>query len=158
MMIDSYTGKKITRAMGSLWPAPCVEMHFTSGRRMRYTFWAPSKAGPQELIERGILAGASLARNIGTDPNDAYNCWVYPNEHIFRLYVEDKSRVGPWHVCELEDLDPWNLPALGNIKARRTTVKQVKTILADVLSILNGKTDTAKARLVLAQAQELLAA
>ena len=157
-MLDTYTGKKITKSMGSLYPAPCVELHLTSGRRMRYTFWAPSKVGPQELIERGIEAGCSLARTIGTNPNDAYNCWVYPDERIFRLYVQDKSRVGPWHVCDIDEIDPWNLPALGNIKPKRITVKQVKTVLADVLSILDGGLSHDKAKEVLAQAEELLAA
>ena len=140
-MIDSYTGKKITKAMGSIWPAPVVEMHFTSGRRMRYSFWAPSKAGPQELVERGILAGCLLARTIGTDPNDAYNCWVYPNERIFRLYVEDKSRAGPWHAWQGDEIDPW-APPVAVKQARKPAVRKAdwQDALRELLKVaeLNG--------------------
>ncbi len=165
-MIDTYTGKKITRAMGSIWPAPAVQYHMTSGRVARVSFWAPSKASPQELIERGAMVACSMIPTHGvsflqdrmpvTHPlNPPYDY----DDRILRLYVEDKTRPGlPFHVYQGDAIDPWNPPELAKIKAPRTSVKQVKTILAEVLSILDGKADAAKARLVLAQAQELLAA
>ena len=165
-MIDSYTGKKITKAMGSIWPAPAVQYHMTSGRVARVSFWAPSKAGPQELVARGVLVACATIPAIGFSfPQDRMPA-VHPSirpydrsDRILRLYVEDKTKPGlPFHVHQGDAIDPWNPPELAKIKAPRTTVKQVKTILAEVLSILDGKADAAKARLVLAQAEELLAA
>ncbi len=165
-MIDSYTGKKITKAMGSIWPAPAVQYHMTSGRVARVSFWAPSKASPQELVERGVMVACSMIPTHGTSfPGDRMPT-THPlnppydrDDRMLRLYVEDKTKPGlPFHVWQGGNINPWEPPRLTKIKAPRTTVKQVKTVLADVLSILDGKADTAEAQLVLAQAEELLAA
>ena len=161
-MIDTYTGKKITRAMGSIWPAPAVQYHMTSGRVARISFWAPSKASPQELVERGVMVACSMIPTHGiseTGLTSHFNPPYDRDDRILRLYVEDKTKPGlPFHVWQGDEIDPWNMPELAKIKPPRTTVKQVKTILADVLAVLGGKADTAEARLVLTQAEELLAA
>ncbi len=156
-MLDTYTGKKITRAMGSLWPAPAVQYHMASGRVARVSFWAPSKATPQELIERGVSVACRTIYYHGTMRADKHGVPYGHDDRIMRLYVEDKAKPGPFHAYEGE-IDPWNPSELSGVKPTRITVKQVKTVLADVLSILDGGLSHDKAKEVLAQAEELLAA
>lgn len=165
-MIDSYTGKKITKAMGSIWPAPAVQYHMTSGRVARVSFWAPSKASPQELVERGVMVACSMIPTHGVSfPQDRMptthplNPPYDPDDRILRLYVEDKTKPGlPFHAYQGGAIDPWNPPELAKIKAPRTTVKHVKAALADVLALFGERPDCPKACAVLAQAEELLAA
>ena len=168
-MIDKYTGKKITRRMGSIWPAPAVEYHMTSGRVARISFWAPSKATPQELIERGVMVACSMIPTHGFDHEgvpapelakaaskrrrldrhgqDVGNAVekVDPpynrRDRISTLYVEDKTKLGlPLHTWQGGEINPWKPPQLAKTKisAPRSTVKEIKTVLADVLAAIDA--------------------
>ena len=56
------------------------------------------------------------------------------------------------------NLDPWASYSAATFKRPRTTVKQVKAILADVLKLVNGAGHTPAAKSTLKQAEQLLAA
>ena len=83
----------------------------------------------------------------------------YPRDlRIVRLYVEDRRRPGEPFIVTGDDMDPWADYSAATFKRPRTTIKQVKAILADVLKIIDGAADITKAKATLEQAEQLLAA
>ena len=161
-MRDNFTGKAVTMASlrKSVYPSPVWQAHLSNGEILRLSFNCPDGASIDEITARARFQAADFIRWTGApipsclhrEPETPYS----RDLRIMRLYLEDRRRPGePWVVAG-DDLDPWQDYTL--FKRPRTTVKQVKAILADVLKLVNGAGHTPAAKATIDQAEQVLAA
>ena len=161
-MRDNFTGKAVTMASlrKSVYPSPVWRAHLSNGETLRLSFNCPGGASIDELAARARFQAADFIRWTGAPRPACIGGRIdtpYPRDlRILRLYLEDRRRPGePWVVAG-DDLDPWQ--DYTSFKRPRTTVKQVKAILADVLKLVNGAGHTSAARATMEQAEQMLAA
>ena len=163
----------------SVYPSPVWQAHLSNGETLRLSFNCPGGISTEEMIARARFQASDFIRWIGaplpwelrTTPaqeallrDQGYGVRqpekpLPRNLRIIRLYVEDRRRPGePFMIANTSDLDPWADYTASVFKRPRTTVKQVKAILADVLKLVNGAGHSPAARATLEQAEQMLAA
>lgn len=146
----------------SVYPSPVWQAHLSNGETLRLSFNCPGDASIDEITARARFQAADFIQWIGgpVPSGQEQHEEPYPRDlRIIRLYVEDRRRPSePFIIANSEDLDPWADYNAATFKRPRTTVKQVKAVLADVLKIIDNRTDVATARATLEQAEQLLAA
>ena len=159
-MRDNFTGKPVTMASlrKSIYPSPVWQAQLLNGERFRMSFNCPGGISPEEIIARGRFAAADFIKWRGTPvpSGQVQRRQPYPCDmRIINLRVEDRRYPGR-RILAAKSLDPWL--DYTNFKRPRTTVKQVKSILAEVVKLVNGAGHTPAARAALDRAEKLLAA
>ena len=178
-MRDNFTDRPVTMASlrKSVYPSPIWRAHLSNGEMLRLSFNCPGGISTEEMLARARFQASDFIRWIGaplpwdlraTPAQEALlrdqGYGVRQPEkplprdlRIIRLYVEDRRCPGePFMIANAEDLDPWQDHTA--FKRPRTTVKQVKAVLAEVVKLVNGTAHTPAARATLEQAEQLLAA
>lgn len=160
-MRDNFTGKAVTMASlrKSVYPSPVWQAHLSNGETLRLSFNCPGNVSVDELAARARFQAADFIRWTGAPvpSGQVQRDAPYPRDlRIKRLYLEDRRRPDAPYVIVGHDLDPWQ--DWTGFKRPRTTVKQVKAILADVLQLVNGAGHTPAAKTIIDQAEQVLAA
>ena len=158
-MRDNFSGKRWNGTR--VYPSPVFQAHLSNGEIVRLSYGCPAKATTDEICARARFQIADYIQWTG-GPVPAG--WPHPREEpyprdlrIIRLYVEDRRRPGEaFIIANSEDLDPWADYSAASFKRPRTTVKQVKAILTDVLRLVNA--ESVQARETIEKAEQLLAA
>ena len=146
----------------SVYPSPVWQAHLSNGETLRLSFNCPGEISADEINARARFqaadfiqwTGAPIPSCLGRDP-----VTPYPRDlRIMRLYLEDRRQPGkPWAIVG-DDMDPWADYSAASFKRPRTTIKQVKAILAEVVKLVNGAGHSPAARATLEQAEQMLAA
>jgi len=160
MMRDNFTGKPVTmaRLRKSIYPSPIWQAELSNGETLRLSFNCPGNTSRAEMIARARFQAADFIRWYGSNPGHGLD-WQnkpYPRDiRIETLYMRDRR--GETLVIAGSDLDPWQDYSAVSLKnPAKVTVKHLKTVLADVLKIMEGTVDTTTAKATLEQAKQLL--
>ncbi len=160
-MRDNFTGKPVTMASlrKSVYPSPVWQAHLSNGETLRLSFNCPGGISTEEIVARARFQATDFIQWTGgpVPSGQMQRKQPYPRDlRIIRLYVEDRRRPGEPFAIAGDDLDPWQ--DYTKFKRARTTVKQVKAILAEVVKLVNGAGHTPAARATLDRAEQILAA
>ena len=160
-MRDNFTDRPVTMASlrKSVYPSPVWQAHLSNGETLRLSFNCPGGISTEEMMARARFQAADFIQWIGGPVPSGQIQRETPCPHdlrIIRLYVEDRRRPGEPFAIAGDDMDPWQ--DYTSFKRPRTTVKQVKAILAEVVKLVNGAGHTPAAKATLEQAERLLAA
>ena len=120
----------------------------------------PGGISIDERTARARLQAADFIKWIGAPRPSCIGGQIeapYPRDlRITQLYLEDRRQPDALFIMAGENLDPW--ADYTAFKRPRTTVKQVKAILAGVLKLVNGAGHAPTAKATIAQAEQMLAA
>ena len=145
----------------SVYPSPVWQAHLSNGETLRLSFNFPGGISTEEMVARARFQAADFIQWTGgpMPSGQVQRNEPYPRDlRIIRLYVEDRRQPGePWAIVG-DDMDPWADYSAATFKRPRTTVKQVKAILAEVVKLVNGAGHSPAARATLEQAEQMLAA
>lgn len=160
-MRDNFTDRPATMASlrKSIYPSPVWQAHLSNGETLRLSFNCPGGISTEEIIARARFQAADFIQWTGgpVPSGQVQRKEPYPRDlRIIRLYVEDRRRPGKPFAIAGRDMDPWQ--DYTNFRRPRTTVKQIKAVLADVLKLVNGAGHTPTARTTLDRAEKMLAA
>ena len=161
-MQDNFTGKPVTMASlrKSVYPSPIWTAQLLNGERLRLSFNCPDKTSKEEMIARARFQAADFVKWRGSPvpSGQVQRRQPYPRGmRIIRVYQEDRRYPGR-RILAGENVDPWQDYSAASFKRPRTTVKQVKAILADMLGLVNGAGHTPAAKAMIERAEQLLAA
>ena len=145
----------------SVYPSPVWQAHLSNGETLRLSFNCPGGISTEEMVARARFQAADFIRWTGAPiPSCLHREAETPYPHnlrIVRLYVEDRRRPGePFIIANSTALNPW--ADYTEFKRPRTTVKQVKAILAEVVKLVNGAGYSPAAKATLDRAEQMLAA
>ncbi len=143
----------------SIYPSPVWQAHLSNGETLRLSFNCPGGISTEEMTARARFQAADFLQWTGgpVPSGQMQRKQPYPRAlRIIRLYVEDRRRPGQPFAVAGDDIDPWQ--DYTSFKRPRTTVKQVKAILAEVVKLVNGAGHTPAARATIEQAEQMLAA
>ena len=160
----------------SIYPSPVWQAHLSNGETLRLSFNCPGGISTEEMIARARFQASDFIRWIGaplpwelrTTPaqeallrDQGYGVRQpekpLPRDlRIVRLYLEDRRKPGEPFAIAGDDMDPWL--DYTSFKRPRTTVKQVKAILAEVVKLVNGAGHSPAAKATLDRAEQMLAA
>ena len=161
-MRDNFTGKAVTmaRLRKSIYPSPVWSARLLNGEHLRLSFNCPDGISKDEMLARARFQAADFLRWQGAPmpSGQRQHRQPYPKGmRVIHLHMEDR-RYPKRKILAAENLDPWQDYSAASLKRPRTTVKHVKTVLANVLKILDGAVNATTAKATLEQAEKLLAA
>ena len=161
-MRDNFTGRPVTMASlrKSVYPSPVWQAHLSNGETLRLSFNCPGGISVDEIVARARFQAADFIQWTGAPiPSCLRREPVAPyprNLRIIRLYLEDRRQPDKPFIIAGDDMDPWQ--DYTSFKRPRTTVKQVKAILAELVKLVNGAGHTPAAKATLERAEQMLAA